>query len=258
MKKRPPSGCVGLIFGFLGSLRVSAVCVGESVSLNHGLHSECNAWVYIYGALGGSKLTVNTPVCETDPCNANCRRVECNANNTHIKKIKLQLGDATGTLQPDQWKNFTQLEEISIGDNPGLRDTPIPPQWAALTQLTKLEVTNSKHGTGAAGFLTGVLPPEWERLTKLNTLSLSGQTKVGGPLPVTWSAMRELSVLNLDKTQVNGTLPAQWSGMAKLKQLSLKGPGSIEGSLPPSWGGMEQLRSIIAPNHRLQGSLPVA
>eukprot|EP00936_MAST-01D_sp_MAST-1D-sp1_P001215 g1215.t1 len=252
MKNRQLSGCTGLILGCLGALRVSAFCTSESKNLNS---SECQAWVDIYDALGGAAWTETCD--KPDPCK--CEKVTtCNGNKTHITNIRLVSVNASGTLPTEAWKAFTQLEEIAIVGNPGLRDTPIPPQWAALTQLTHLEVSNSKYDAGVAGFLTGVLPPEWERLTNLATLNLQGQTRLTGALPASWSAMRQLSFLKLDKTQVNGTLPAQWSGMAKLQRLFLQGPGSIEGSLPPSWERMQQLQLIDAPGHRLRGSLPAA
>ena len=58
---------------------------------------------------------------------------------------------------------------------------------------------------------------------------------LGGPLPDSWSGMKNLEYLDLSRNQLNGTLPSSWgSSLTRLQNLDLFG-NFFQGTLPPEW-----------------------
>ncbi len=110
---------------------------------------------------------------------------------------------------------------------------------------------------------------EWSSISSLQDLDASGNVRVGGVLPGSWSALRSLRHLDLDMTVISGALPITWSALQQLSQLqlSLAGSGSsaeeeehgLRGLLPDSWGSMRSLQLLSIRGHRwLGGPLPPA
>ena len=75
------------------------------------------------------------------------------------------------------------------------------------------------------------------------TLDLYGNTKLGGSLPATWSAMRKLQRLDLsDNLGLSGGLPLEWDALTELRYLYAYNSG-LQSTLPP-WISLKKLRYV--------------
>ncbi|GAX82866.1 hypothetical protein CEUSTIGMA_g10292.t1, partial [Chlamydomonas eustigma] len=83
------------------------------------------------------------------------------------------------------------------------------------------------------------LPPELGSLGTLNTVALNGHRVLSGTLPVEWSSLSPLSLLELDPIEgshgMNGTIPGEWETFISLQTFNLANAPFIEGSLPHTW-----------------------
>jgi hypothetical protein len=90
-----------------------------------------------------------------------------------------------------------------------------------------LEVTNTS--------ITGPLPslPEG-RQQQLEIVRLTGNPKLSGTLPPSWSGAFLLSRLDLSSNAISGSIPDAWANMLFLQSLNLAG-NKLTGSIPRAW-----------------------
>jgi hypothetical protein len=106
-----------------------------------------------------------------------------------------------------------------------------------------------------------------------NTLNSLAYNAFTGTLPASWSALSQLTHLDILDVKVTGHLPSSWSAMSSLQGLFLRGSAlvvglnaldissnpvsAINGSLPASWGSLHNLKYLYISDHlTLTGSLP--
>ena len=63
--------------------------------------------------------------------------------------------------------------------------------------------------------------------------SLAGK-QLRGNLPVSWSQLKNLTLLDLQNNALTGTLPPQWSELQHLQTLTVKN-NALNGTLPSQW-----------------------
>uniref|UniRef100_A0A383VU45 Uncharacterized protein n=1 Tax=Tetradesmus obliquus TaxID=3088 RepID=A0A383VU45_TETOB len=121
--------------------------------------------------------------------------------------------------------------------------------------------------------LIGPIPPSWAGMANLAKLNLRGN-KLTGPLPSFFGDMPYLTELMLSTNQFTGNLPANWAnmgsamrgatGVAELGFLSMIlqfAENQISGSVPASWANMDPkliLAVSLFKNADLGGCLPKA
>uniref|UniRef100_A0A383WP33 Leucine-rich repeat-containing N-terminal plant-type domain-containing protein n=1 Tax=Tetradesmus obliquus TaxID=3088 RepID=A0A383WP33_TETOB len=88
---------------------------------------------------------------------------------------------------------------------------PLPPQWAAMTSLEMLWLTDMKF--------TGPLPAAWSGMKSLKDLSIGWNQLVGG-VPASWKALTNLTTLRLHHNKLTGTVP-KWIAQPNLKILRI-------------------------------------
>ena len=76
------------------------------------------------------------------------------------------------------------------------RSSSLDEDEPARRTLTKLESASLK----------GVLPPEWSALTEVTRMQLFNN-EISGPLPPEWSAMTKVTSMNLQNNKISGPLP---------------------------------------------------
>ena len=147
------------------------------------------------------------------------------------------------------------LRALHISNAVLLKHT-LPSEWGSFVGLRELTLTGLE--------LTGTLPAEWAGMINMTQLILADNPKLHGSLPESWSAMKQLKLLDISlnyasglRSGITGTLPQSWSGMAKLETLNLWRT-SLVGHLPPSWAGMKRLQVLALSDTGISGSLPSA
>eukprot|EP00798_Chlamydomonas_sp_ICE-L_P025222 gene25222-10867_t len=164
----------------------------------------------------------------------------------------LTLGNTvllTGML-PLEWASLTDLVELMVSDshmNPSLSG-PLPSSLSLLTGLTSIDLSSNS--------LTSSLPPAWSSLANMSVLNLAGNSLTSS-LPPAWSSLSNLGVLNLAGNSLTSSLPPAWSSLANMSVLNLAG-NSLTSSLPPAWSSLYNLGVLDLAGNSLTSSLPPA
>ena len=135
--------------------------------------------------------------------------------------------------------------------------------WANISQTVKWWMLGSLKTLvlfGVTATLSIVNPTV---APNLESLTLSGSTITGGPLPSSWSGWRRLRSLVLDSTSIaSPTLPSSWGTLGALDVLQLRSSSSIAGTIPSSWGSTGMTRNLrvfdVSGLSSLSGPIPTS
>lgn len=168
------------------------------------------------------------------------RGLWCNPQTKRVAAVALQGPGFVGTLpNATVLGALPGLRTLVVANSSGVEGT-LPEDWASLTQLRVLSLTNTS--------LTGTLPELWGDMVGLKVLQLWGN-QLEGPLPPVWATFANtIEMLDLSSNRLNGTLPDAWSLMSGLLYLALQ-RNQLEGSLPVPWAQMDALQVLDISNN---------
>ena len=172
-------------------------------------------------------------------------------NLTSLYFLALSRNMLSGEI-PTELGNLTSLQELSLWSN--MLSGEIPTELGSLTSLKRLYLTQN--------MLSGAIPAELGDLASLQILYLNGNADLAGPLPLTLSALSQLSVLDIRETTL--CAPADTEFRAWLATIDFQGavcgpppppppppsPGGGGGG-PPSGGGGPRQTVPDAPRNLL-------
>ncbi|KAK9286139.1 hypothetical protein L1049_014521 [Liquidambar formosana] len=188
-----------------------------------------------------------------------------------LSQLKFLNLNTSGFSGPFPWKsleNLTQLEFLSLGDNP-FHTSSFPTEVLKLTNLNWLYLTNCS--------LTGQIPADIGNLTELGNLELS-ENQLSGELPTSIAKLQKLYQLELYNNNFTGKLPVGFGNLTGLinfdaSQNSLEGDLSelrfltrlvslqlfqnrFSGEIPNELGEFKNLVNLSLYTNKLTGSLP--
>eukprot|EP00198_Chlamydomonas_reinhardtii_P008973 XP_001698310.1 predicted protein [Chlamydomonas reinhardtii] len=117
---------------------------------------------------------------------------------------------------------------------PRLRGS-LPASTPGLAALAALDLSGNNGLTGGLPLSTWQTP--WTSLQILN-MSYTGLSNV---LPMDWSDLPGLTVLDLSQNNIKGTLPSGMAALTSLTWLSVAGNGALSGYLPSAWAALGSL-----------------
>lgn len=234
---------------------------------------ERDALIAFYNSTGGDNYWFDNsnwkkpgdPTQFNDPGTENTwLGVTCNAENTHVIGITINMNGLYGTL-PAELNNLTYLKTLDLyygqlsGTVPDLSGTP-------------LEILN----LGKNGY-SGNIPTNLANIATLKELTLS-ENQFDGPIP-DLSALSNLEVLDMGWNQLTGNLPTWLDTILSLKNIALSN-NQLDGTITdlsnltnlerlhlrhnqfsgviPSWiGQLTTLQSIDLSDNELTGDIPI-
>ena len=158
-------------------------------------------------------------------------------NLTSLQELSLWSNELSGEI-PTELGSLTSLKRLYLTQN--MLSGAIPVALGKLTNLEQLSLSQNE--------LSGAIPAELGDLASLQILYLNGNADLAGPLPLTLSALSQLSVLDIRETTL--CAPADTEFRAWLATIDFQGavcapppppppppsPGGGGGG-PPSGGG---------------------
>jgi len=184
---------------------------------------------------------------------------------TRLYLLQLNDNSLTGKL-PEEWHRMQGLNYLDLDNN--YLTGRLPVAWSELRQIKKLSV--------AGNLLTGSLAPEISGMSALTTLNMSSNYLNGdvfvpgmfalqtlglasneftGSLPSAWSAMTNLTRLDVSYNGFTSQLPIEWSALEQLQYLDLRGNAGLSGRVPPSWSAMSGLTWLGLPSDEFCGGV---
>ena len=179
----------------------------------------------------------------------------------------LRLRDTLAGSAELAWNALTPIgdwEGITIGGTPlrvqaltlqdrGLTGS-LPPELGQLTDLRKLDASNTGYTETVWNVLTGSIPPELSNLKKLQTLDLS-RNFLSGSIPPELGDLMSLESLELENNLLSGALPEELSKLTNLEVLILR-HNRLSGEIPAVLGQQPSLRALDLSDNQLVGSIP--
>ena len=170
---------------------------------------------------------------------------------TSLQELSLWGNELSGEI-PTELGSLTSLKRLYLTQN--MLSGAIPVELGDLTNLRQLYLNQN--------MLSGAIPAELGDLASLQILYLNGNTDLAGPLPLTLSALSQLSVLDIRETTL--CAPADTEFRAWLATIDFQGavcapppppppppsPGGGGGG-PPSGGGGPRQTVPDAPRNLL-------
>lgn len=172
------------------------------------------------------------------------------ARLSQLRMLMLEHNALTGSL-PQLCSSLPQLEAISLRNN---LLTGSATQFGDC-RLTALDISDN--------YFTGLLPAprsanssNWHRLQvyRANNNNFSGplpqfaygeapvlaalvlaNNSLTGPLPISWTLLPWLTMVDASNNELSGTLPWQLAFQSKLSILALHGNAALSGSISPWW-----------------------
>lgn len=123
----------------------------------------------------------------------------------------------------------------------------IPSENGLLTSLQKLTLTFNDN-------ISGEIPMEICAMKNLRSLHLS-YNQLTGPMPLCFSEMRNLQLLDLTGNKLNDMLPETLC-LAPLMNELLLGLNQFTGPIPPCFGSMPSATHLILHGNQLDGDIP--
>eukprot|EP00877_Chromochloris_zofingiensis_P013155 jgi/Chrzof1/8093/UNPLg00138.t1 len=142
------------------------------------------------------------------------------------------------------WNDLTNMRVLDIWTADSLHISTC----SALTSVQYIRVQETCVG------LFANLPVGWSRLNNLMVLDFSGRCFTG-PLPPQWSGLCKLWELHLANNQLSGPLPPQWSALSQLENLNLA-HNQLSGPLPEQWSALSDLKQLDLAHNQVSGPLP--
>ena len=128
-----------------------------------------------------------------------------------------------------------------------LRDS-LPPEIGDLTALTTLSILGNS-------LLGGAIPSEIGNLTALTVLRLSSNAFTGS-IPVSFGNLKALTTLRINSCPLlSGNLPDTLGTLPNLIYLNLRN-NHFSGSIPEKFGDLSKLKELALGNNELSGSIP--
>ena len=137
---------------------------------------------------------------------------------TNLEQLSLSQNMLSGEI-PAELGDLSSLQILYLWGNE--LSGAIPAALGDLASLEQLDISQNE--------LSGELPAKLGDLTNLQILYLNGNTDLTGPLPLTLSALSQLSVLNIRETTL--CAPADNAFQAWLATINFQ--GAVCGTLPP-------------------------
>eukprot|EP00798_Chlamydomonas_sp_ICE-L_P030702 gene30704-35729_t len=209
--------CLGYIYSAEASCSsfVGSVCLTTKVAL--GNPPELSSWIN-----------------STNPCS--WLSVTCTAGVVTALNLTGLPSTGASTPIPPVLGELTTLTSLTLG-NSVLLTGVLPPEWASLTDLLELNVSDS--------YVSGAIPTAWSSLTAIRSFTLTrsidmSNNSLTSSLPPAWSSLSNLGVLDLAGNSLTSSLPRAWSSLSNLGVLDLAG-NSLTSSLPPAWSSLSNL-----------------
>ena len=150
----------------------------------------------------------------------------------------------SGTL-PLSIGNFQSMTEMRFYSS-GLTGT-IPSTVGALTSLQILRLIENDF--------TGIIPSSIGMLKSLEWLSISSNTRLGGPIPTSFSNLIKLKYLRINGNQLTGSIPKFFAGLTDLIRLTVD-DNSLTGTIPSFIGNFQSLTMLHFSKNSLSGTIP--
>ncbi|ONK80319.1 uncharacterized protein A4U43_C01F16340 [Asparagus officinalis] len=194
------------------------------------------------------------------------------SNCSHLQRLSLSHSAFSGNI-PAELGKLKKLTILDIWDND--ISGGIPRTLGNLTSLTELEI--------GANNIDGRIPEELGDLVNLQILYLGPSDTLTGPIPVSFSNMSSLQVINLSECKLTGSLRVNFGNMPRLRKLylgwnELSGglnflkslsnceflefvglwKNHLDGPLPNSIGNLStNLQTLAASSNHIKGKIPV-
>ncbi|WIA08451.1 hypothetical protein OEZ85_007888 [Tetradesmus obliquus] len=193
------------------------------------------------------------------------------ARLSQLRMLMLEHNALTGSL-PQLCSSLPQLEAISLRNN---LLTGSATQFGDC-RLTALDISDN--------YFTGLLPAprsanssNWHRLQvyRANNNNFSGplpqfaygeapvlaalvlaNNSLTGPLPISWTLLPWLTMVDASNNELSGTLPWQLAFQSKLSILALHGNAALSGSISPWWRFTVGLSVLQLGHTNISGPLP--
>jgi Leucine-rich repeat (LRR) protein len=183
-------------------------CIGKSANL---AQSECDAWIDLYDATGGTHWT-HCRDNRLDPCGC---ADEVNAGalvscyQDHIVDVSLSNNNLVGYF-PKSIEQMPRLLKIYLGGNKISGTLPV--LLSQLSRLQYLSVPMSK--------LTGSIPAAIWQMPSLTHIILNSNN-LEGSIPDALSQLTSLQKLILNNNALNGSIPKSLARLTDVTQLAL-------------------------------------
>ncbi|CAN4113556.1 unnamed protein product [Withania somnifera] len=164
-------------------------------------------------------------------------------NLNQLEFLSLAGNDLRGPI-PRELGNLTNLRWLQLGYFNQF-DEGIPPELGKLVNLVHLDLSSCN--------LTGPIPSELGYLNRLDTLFLQKNQLTG--IPIDFSGLKELTLLNLFINNLHGEIPQCIAELPKLETLNLW-RNNFTGSIPSKLGMNGKLAEIDLSSNKLTGSIP--
>ncbi|GJN38631.1 hypothetical protein PR202_gb27691 [Eleusine coracana subsp. coracana] len=163
-----------------------------------------------------------------------------------LKSLMLDTNRFAGAYPAAGISRLAGLERLTLADNefaPG----PVPPEFAKLTKLTYLWMSNMN--------LTGEIPDALGSLTELRTMAMSGNMLTGA-VPAWVLQHEKLEVVYLYDNRLSGPLPRNVSA-PNVVELDLS-TNQLTGTIPDSFGNLKSLYLLFLYKNQLTGTIPAS
>lgn len=230
--------------------------------------SENNVLVSLYNNCNGNRWKYKSGWNVGDPCEGTWYGVVCDSTNSSVISLALPNNNISCTGFPNV-TGLTQIQKLDLSINNLNGNIP---DFSSLTQLNYLDLSE----TG----LTGTIPTSLASLTSLQFLNLGvmhfplsdwtnriyrgiitpifKQNKLTGSIPVLFTQLVNLKVLNLAFNSLTGTIP-DLSSCSQLQEIALHSNLGITGTIPTWLGSLPNIEVINLYTMGLnQGTIPVS
>ncbi|XP_065872011.1 receptor-like protein kinase 7 [Euphorbia lathyris] len=186
-----------------------------------------------------------------------------------LRVLSLNMSGFSGSFPWNSLKNLTNLEFLSLGDNPFSATTSFPLELVKLNKLHWLYLSNCS--------IKGQIPEEISNLTLLENLELS-DNQVFGEIPQGIGKLSKLWQFEIYNNSLTGKLPAGFGNLTSLvnfdastnylegdimelrylKQLSSLQlfENQFSGEIPEEFGEMKHLTGVSLYKNKFTGALP--
>lgn len=208
-------------FGGVIPTEIKNLTVLDTLLLNNSSYSDFGTGIGQLGNLKYLSMNANSATC-TLPASL--------AGLTSLVKLELGNSKLSGTI-PTGLENASNLTDIILYTNPGLTGA-VPAAWSNLTNLKTLNMYSCTGLTGGIAFLSG--------MSKLETVSLSGNTNMGGTIPTLSTTVTNINFENMGLT---GEIPASLGNLTNLTNLQLK-TNKLTGAIPAELGALSKVTNL--------------
>ncbi|NOS94632.1 MAG: hypothetical protein HOP30_22195, partial [Cyclobacteriaceae bacterium] len=237
---------------------------------------ELAALKALYDEMGGAGWVnkLNWPSAANWPATATAAQMDAWAGidvaNGDITKIILPQRNMIGII-PAKLGDLKALTVLDLNTNPGITGSMPASLWTITTlQELKLYSCNISGSIAPELFnlpnlkilnlnvnkLSGTLPSNMGSAIALTSLGISSNANITGPLPTSIGSLVNLTLLQIENTQVSGSIPTTIGNLENLTYLKLNS-NKLTGSIPTEIGNLKKLvTGLYLNNNLLTGSIP--